>query len=1125
MSEHKPPAVAQADASNAGPTRLRLLGDPAVIGADGSVKALERRAAGLLAFVALEPGVTRARAAGLLWPDSDDARRALRQQISRFRKIYGVELITGDAALRLAPRVEVDVLAVAGGELLGRLAFEDCDEFDAWLAQQRARRRGGEVAEIVQLLAEAEAQGDLPAAVKLAQQLVAIDPASEAHHRALMRLHYLRGDIGQAQATYDRLAAQLAREFQARPSAETEQLAQALRSARAALPIAAAAPARVLPATVLRPPRMIGRERELQTLADVWREERAALLIGEPGLGKTRLLAEFAAGRNVLVVQGRPGDAGVPYATLARLLRTALEHAPLELPAPRKTALSRLLPELAPTVPLPADGQRLLLQGAVQDVLAQVAVQGVIVDDLHFVDEASVEMLQALMAGDALKSLRWALAQRPGEGVPAAGNLRAALEEVQALYAVALSPLTESEMAALIDSLGLPELNSTALAASLTRHTGGNPLFALETLKQGFATGTLHNGRLPQPTSVSALIERRLKQLSERALALARVAAVAGEDFSIALAEHVMGARAVDLADAWSELEAAQVLREDAFAHDLVYEAVLRSIPAAISRHLHGQLAQWLSGRQGEPARIAAHWQAAGEWRHAADAWVEAAHAADRRLRYRESMQCFEQAAALFDTLADTPAHYRSLQGAVDQAAMLELDRDAYTAKVDRLIAAAPDTAARAAAHIYRLRILEMNGDSPALLREAEEVLALAMPAGLKQTEAYALMARGTARSDLQQPEAALRDFERLAVLGVELGDPEMEGAGHAARATLLSRLGRSLEALAEFEAARAIFDRSGSHLRLALVEQQLSVVQLGSGRPGAALESAERALRGAQRVEAALDILAHCRLARAMALRHLGRYAESLAALDPHLDQLDAQGNWVADRLRLELAQSHVHLGRTDLAHRLLAQARKPDRLSPAEQQRALYVELQLRALGAHGALDAGTPLPPRPQAGGDPRRRCELLRALSVLVPAAERAELLDEALRVASAFELTDERCSAQAALAQHLLIAGQVHAAAELVRVALSDEAIVPAGYPPAVAAIAHAVFSASGDGTAARRMFERAIEWIERASTGLPPEYQSSFRQRNPVNRALLEAARRVARVAGALDTMATPPAA
>ena len=82
-------------------------------------------------------------------------------------------------------------------------------------------------------------------------------------------------------------------------------------------------------------------------------------------------------------------------------------------------------------------------------------------------------------------------------------------------------------MAALVDSLGLADLDGSAIAERLVRHTGGNPMFALETLKHALAAGGT-DAKLPRPASVGALIERRLRQLSPPAIGAARVAAVAG---------------------------------------------------------------------------------------------------------------------------------------------------------------------------------------------------------------------------------------------------------------------------------------------------------------------------------------------------------------------------------------------------------------------------------------------------------------------------------------------------------------------------------------------------------------------------------------------------------------------
>jgi hypothetical protein len=128
-------------------------------------------------------------------------------------------------------------------------------------------------------------------------------------------------------------------------------------------------------------------------------------------------------------------------------------------------------------------------------------------------------------------------------------------------------------------------------------------MFALETLKDLVLSGqaaTLAEGaRLPQPVSVGALVERRLAQLSSEALRLARVAALAGPDFSAELAAAVLDAHPLDIAEPWRELETAQVLRDGAFAHDLIFEAARKSVPKPIARLLHRRIAAtWWQGER-----------------------------------------------------------------------------------------------------------------------------------------------------------------------------------------------------------------------------------------------------------------------------------------------------------------------------------------------------------------------------------------------------------------------------------------------------------------------------------------------------------------------------------------------
>lgn len=295
---------------------------------------------------------------------------------------------------------------------------------------------------------------------------------------------------------------------------------------------------------------MIGRDAELAQLAQAWIAGQVGAVIGQAGMGKSRLLQDFAASRSAVVhVAARPGNAGVPLATLARLLRAVVGRGPqpVDLAPPTRLEIARVLPEFDAALPrLVGEGQR-------------------------------------------------------------------ALTEQARLRPMPLRPLNEADLATLVDSLQLPGVDGGTLAPGLLQRTGGNPLFPLETLKQARVERSLHRlaniSRLPRPASVGRLIERRIVQLSPGALA--RVASIAGVDFEIALAEQMPGVSAMQLADALNELEGAHVMCGNALAHDLVFQTVHASVQATIAAHPHGKVAAWLEQHRGEPARIARHWIAA----------------------------------------------------------------------------------------------------------------------------------------------------------------------------------------------------------------------------------------------------------------------------------------------------------------------------------------------------------------------------------------------------------------------------------------------------------------------------------------------------------------------------------
>ncbi|HWH81332.1 MAG TPA: BTAD domain-containing putative transcriptional regulator, partial [Burkholderiaceae bacterium] len=546
--------------------RLQLLRTPQLWRGDRAV-ALNRLDAALLALLAHDGPTTRARALALLWPDIDAAaaRNLLRQRLFRLRRAAGCEFV-GALATRLALAEDLahdlrdpgaallDDPEAAAGELLGDFAYDELSEFRDWLEGARERWRARRREALRALARRFEQQGQPARAIALAERLVRDEPLREHAHRELIRLHYLCGDRNAARAALARLRAVLARELDAAPGAETEALA-ALVEASAALPEPAAA--RVVPVATLRPPRLIGRDAAWHTLESSWRDGMPALVLGEAGIGKSRLIDDFARAHGAVRVCARPGDAHAPFALLARLA------AELGAPSPERWDAPRLTQALAPLQPA-----------------------GIVLDDLHFADEASLELLPALLAA---KPRPWVLAARAHELVAGADWL------AELPVRIELAPLSAGSVHELLDSLGLPGIDAQAWSERVFRHSGGNPFFVLETvralLEPGIGAGAWADTALPAPGTLQRLIAARLAKLSPAALKLARVAALAAADFSVDVAAAVLDQHPLDQLDAWRELEAADVVRGQGFAHDLIRQACRAAVPEALRAWLHGRIA------------------------------------------------------------------------------------------------------------------------------------------------------------------------------------------------------------------------------------------------------------------------------------------------------------------------------------------------------------------------------------------------------------------------------------------------------------------------------------------------------------------------------------------------------
>ena len=1123
------------------PIRLRLHGRATVAREGGEPIGLEPKDALLLAYVAHEGPTLRALLAAMLWPDVDEerARANLRQRLFRLRKELGFDVLEGAAVASLRDGVHVEFLDPEGeaGELLPGVSAADAAGFAPWLDRMREHRRAERVERLADIASRQESAGQVAQALTTAQQLVEFDSTSEHAHRRVMRLHYLRGDRAAALAAFDRCCDVLEAQLGVAPEPETE----ALRARIAALVphVAAKGVPQPLPVTVLRPPRLIGRSAELGSLQEAWQSGRLSTVVGEAGLGKTRLLDAFVDTQtDVVRIAARPGDAGVPFTTLARLLRAVLQSSATAAAAPVLPAvrheIARVLPEWGDGRSRDVDGQRFVLQRAVQATLVSVPeLQGLVIDDLHFADAATLEMLQALIDGMDVggtcpdRPLRWLLAFRPAEAGTPLRSFHDALLDVAVPVRVALEPLDESQVAQFVDSLALPDVRGADLAAHLLRRAGGNPLFMLETLKQAWSDGGLPalaaGSSSARPQTVQQLIERRLSQLSPAALTLARVAAVAASDFSIELAEQVLGQPAIQLASAWSELESAQVLRDGGFAHDLVYETTLASIPREIARHTHAAVARWLADHGGEPARMAAHLIGAGEDAAAIAPLRDAARRSTERTCLAEARAFLEQAAQLcaatqgdtgeFAVLFDLHHNYI----ANDPGA-------AHERLVDRLLMLAGTeterlNAAWARHNLRRFRqstspLAELEADVARAEKLGDERVLIALHTMLvsgylvldQRDEAITALQRHQALYERSTRHNELADF--VGHLGDLLGEQDRfdEALRHLARAA-------ELYAQAEEPA----------EVMVMMCNQTLNLRQ--QGRIVAAQQMFERIDRWHAANAPNPRAWLVSRASASEVLRELGRFDEALKTLDLPPDELRLQLGRLYPAFPIARAKLWLALGQHARAQQAVVDigddlSAMPDWLQARCRLVAARVAARVRGGGEcdrPGAdewrlLDDALRLAPR-----DHRRstwvECELQRA-AWLEPAtgAALAESIDI---VASHHGMIGHAQQARLLAAGQHLASGHTGSALDWVRAAqrasshrFADKATTEAIHPGGGSEgerdlIVARVLLSRGEAGAQLGLTDACSRLTMVRESHVPPEFRAGFIDRNPVHRELM----------------------
>jgi class 3 adenylate cyclase/tetratricopeptide (TPR) repeat protein len=697
--------------------------------------------------------------------------------------------------------------------------------------------------------------------------------------------------------------------------------------------------------------KLVGRQTQLRTLEQAFAGDRrrgqVVALVGEPGVGKSRLIREFVASpgpsaRRVLVASALSYAHDVAYVPIIELLRdyfalpedaernqvqeTVAARVPALDPALAETvppllALLDALPEDAPFRRLGAQTRREAAIQAVKQLLLRESQDRpllIVVEDLHWLDPESQAVLDALVEALTVGRVDLLVTYRPEYVHGWSGK---------SYYTqLRIDPLSPAESEGLLrDLLGHhPDVQSAV--AVLVDRSDGNPFFLEEGVSALVESGALvgargdyREGRPLQrgqvPATVQALISARIDRLLPNERSLVQMAAVIGRDVPDLLLRAVLGWPEEEVRRALARLETAEFIYQTAlfpevqysFKHALTHEVAYGSLVLERRKAHHAAVLrtseEMLGERRTEQAAVLARHAVRGEvWDRALVYLRMAGSQAFAHSAHRLAAAWFEQA---LDVLGRLPASRAHSEDAIDvrldlRAAlsplgqfprMLECLREA-----EKIAQGLSDDRRLGRIASYLANYYQVMGDNEGAIRYGERALEIALREDDLATQ---VVARSYLSLACQTLGAYPRGIEFARANLAALGETrEQEWFGMAILPSVYTRtsVARSLAEIGDFAEALAVAERGvcladavGHSYSRMFALLGLGFVDLRRGEAGRCIASLEQSLRLCLADSPSMTALVGGFLGSAYV--QAGRAADAVAVLREATEQREAVG------------------------------------------------------------------------------------------------------------------------------------------------------------------------------------------------------------------------------------------